>query len=202
MKTENNLVKVWDPLVRIGHWSLVVLFFTAYLTGEDESDLHIYAGYVVMAIILVRIVWGFVGSRHARFSGFVKSPSETLSYLGDFVRGKPQHYLGHNPLGGWMVIALLVSILLVSWSGLEVYGAEGHGPLAKTEISLVSQVYADGDGFESEEEEFWEEIHELFANFTLFLVALHVGGVIASSLVHRENLVRAMITGYKKRDAG
>ncbi|MBI5451616.1 MAG: cytochrome b/b6 domain-containing protein [Gammaproteobacteria bacterium] len=194
------MIKVWDPLVRIGHWSLVALFAIAYLSGDEDSDLHIYAGYALLAIVLLRIVWGLVGSQHARFSDFIKGPVATLSYLRAFMRRQPPHYLGHNPLGGWMVIALLTMLLLVSWSGLKAYAAEGHGPLAQ-HIELIGSAHADDDGGgNGAEDEFWEEAHELLSNLTLLLIGLHVAGVIASSIIHRESLVKAMITGNKRRD--
>lgn len=193
-------VKVWDPAVRLFHWSLVLLFFVAYFTGEDEGSIHIYAGYTICGLVTFRIIWGFIGSRYARFSDFVYGPSAVKKYLESLIARNPTHYIGHNPAGGWMVILLLISISLISWSGLEVYGAEGHGPLAKSEIQLISVAHADSDheGGDSEEEEFWEEIHEFISNFTLFLVFIHIAGVAASSHLHKENLPRAMVTGYKE----
>lgn len=200
-------VYVWDPLVRLFHWSLVVFFFTAWFTGDEENDIHVWSGYAVAALIGFRLLWGFFGSRHARFSDFVRSPGKVLDYMKSLARGKPEHYTGHNPAGGYMVVALLAMLALTTWSGLNVYGAEGHGPLAGNagHVSLISAAHADDDDeTENEEhgdeaaEEFWEEIHEVAANLTLALVFLHVFGVIVSSRLHRENLVRAMITGRKE----
>jgi cytochrome b len=209
----DNPVRVWDPLVRLFHWSLVAAFVTAYLSGDEESLVHVYAGYFIIGLLVFRVALGLIGSRHARFSDFLYSPRRTLQYLGSLRTGKPEHYLGHNPAGGWMVILLLVSLALTSYSGLQVYGLEGHGPLAGGgDVALVAQVHADQDGDEQGErarhagrhkgaaagEEFWEELHEFFANFTVFLVVLHVAGVIVASRLHGENLVRAMITGNKR----
>lgn len=205
-------IKVWDIAVRIFHWSLVVLFFVAYFSGDDDSLLHVYAGYGVLALIVFRVVWGFVGSRHARFADFVVGPAATLRYARSLASGRPLHYLGHNPLGGWMVVALLVSLFATSWSGLVAYGEKGHGPLASLETSVIPPAAANGDDRErrsgrrdqrqrGEEDEFWEEVHEVLSNFTLFLVLLHVLGGLLSSWLHRENLVKAMITGYKPRRA-
>ena len=204
--------RVWDPLIRIFHWSLVAGFSIAWLTGDDAGDLHIYSGYAVIGLITFRLLWGFVGSRYARFSDFIASPAAVVEYLKGIVSGKPRHYLGHNPAGGWMILALLISIAATSYTGLKVYGLEGHGPLAGgTNIELVpSTAWADEDedderaegaeGAEAGEgaEDWWEEIHEFFANLTLFLVFVHVAGVIVSSYVHRENLVKAMLTGDKE----
>jgi cytochrome b len=202
-------VRVWDPLVRLFHWSLVASFAVAYFTGDEESAVHIWSGYIVAGLIAFRVLWGFIGTRHARFSDFLVSPGRVIDYLKSLRSGQPRHYLGHNPAGGWMVIALLVSLAVTTWTGLEVYGAEGHGPLADaTSLSMVAPAYADDDEHGSragrteregdeDGEEFWEELHEVFANLTVLLVLLHVTGVIVSSRLHRENLVKAMITGNK-----
>jgi len=192
-------IKVWDIGVRAFHWSLVILFFIAYVSGEDEESVHIYSGYAVLALVIFRVVWGFIGTKYARFSDFIYGPHTVMQYARSVFSTKPLHYIGHNPLGGWMVVLLLLSLIGVSWSGLEVYGAEGHGPLAGDMI--IAPAIADEGGHDSVksgQEEFWEEIHEVFANFTLFLVILHISGAITASFIHRENLVRAMITGYKK----
>lgn len=197
-------IKVWDPVVRVGHWSLVVLFAVAYLTGEIEVEtLHAWAGYAILGIVLFRILWGFVGTRHARFTDFVFGWRTTAAYARSLLTLRPRHYLGHNPLGGWMAVALLVTLLLVSWSGLELYATEGKGPLAGNTTALVGPAQANGKKdreHEDEDESLWEELHEMVANFCLLLVVLHVGGVLVSSLLHRENLVRAMITGRKRVD--
>ena len=201
-------IRVWDPLVRIVHWSLVLAFGIAYLSGDEENNLHLYAGYVVFALIGFRILWGLVGTRFARFSNFVYSPGSVIKYIKDSVAGRPKHYIGHNPAGGVMIIALLLSLGGVTYSGLKVYAIEeGAGPLAQqsTEISFIKSAHADNDEHEKyggseehEEEEFWEEIHEASANFVLFLVILHIAGVFIVGRLHDENLVKGMITGNKK----
>jgi cytochrome b len=205
---EEQRIKVWDIAVRVFHWSLFVLYFVAYVSGDDESVLHVYAGYGVLALVAFRVVWGFVGTRHARFSDFVFGPAATMRYVRSLVSRKPLHYLGHNPLGGWMVVALLLCLTLTCWSGLEAYGEAGKGPLAAHEIRVVSSAAANderegrierGRRGAAEEDGFWEEAHEVLANLTLFLVFLHVAGVLVGSAVHRENLIKAMITGYKAR---
>jgi len=195
-------VKVWDIAVRVGHWSLVVLFAVAYLTGEiDVETLHAWAGYVILGIVLFRILWGFVGTRHARFTDFVFGWRTTAAYARSLLTLRPRHYLGHNPLGGWMVVALLVTLLLVSWSGLELYATEGKGPLAGGSTVLVGSAQANGkEAREDGGDSLWEDVHEGLASFCLMLVVLHIGGVLVSSLLHRENLVRAMITGRKRVD--
>jgi cytochrome b len=202
--SDQNRVKVWDIAVRVFHWSLVLFFVVSYLTGEEDDDLHIIAGYVVLGLVLFRLLWGLIGTRYARFWNFIYSPRTTIAYARSIMAGKPKHYLGHNPLGGWMVVFLLVSLSFTVWSGLELYAVEeGKGPLANS-LQLVSPAYADDDDRDerkkhSASEEFWEEVHEVFANLTVLLVFLHIAGVIFSSIVHRENLVRGMITGYKRK---
>jgi len=200
-------IKVWDILVRVFHWSLAIFFVLAYITGDELETVHAWAGYVIIGLLVFRVVWGLIGTKHARFSDFIYSPTDILAYLkGLFVNKPTKHYLGHNPAGGAMIIAMLIFLSLSSWSGLKAYEAEGKGPLASAEMSLVSLAQADG-WYEEEHEygeghegdEFWEEVHEAFVNFTLLLIFLHLGGVFLSSIFHRENLVKAMITGRKER---
>ena len=212
MSIEN---RVWDPLVRIFHWGLVLAFAVAYLSGDEESSLHIYSGYVVLGLITFRVLWGLIGTRYARFSNFVYSPKTVIQYLKGLLAKKPKRYMGHNPAGGWMVLAMLLCLAIVSVSGLKVYAIEeGLGPLAgeAPALTVISAAYADDDdddhrknedGHGEDEEEFWEEIHEVSSNFMLLLIFLHIAGVIVSSRLHDENLVKAMLTGKKvsKTDA-
>ncbi len=189
-QSPRKMVKVWDPLVRIFHWSLVSAFFIAYFTEDDLLTLHVYAGYLIGSLLVFRLVWGFIGSRYARFSNFVKPPSVVWAYIKSILTTHPKRYLGHNPAGGAMVIALLLSLVMVTLSGIALYGIEeSAGPLAAS---------LSGAG------EFWEdvveELHEFFANATLALVFFHVLGVIMASLQHKENLVKAMVDGRKPAD--
>jgi len=184
---KETLIRVWDPLVRVGHWLLVVSFFIAYLTEDDFMTLHTWAGYSVTVIILTRIVWGFIGTRYARFSDFVYPLSTVSQFLKDTLILRAKRFIGHNPAGGLMILALIVSLLITTLSGMTVYGAaDNAGPLAPW-LGASSHFL----------EEVFEGIHELFANLTLLLVLVHVMGVVVESLIHRENLVRAMVTGYK-----
>jgi len=128
MSTRN--IKVWDRFVRIFHWSLVGLFTLAYLTGDDAGTVHVWSGYAIVALIASRIVWGFIGSKHARFSDFVRGPSTVFHYLKGLATGKAARTLGHNPAGGWMVLLLVASILATAGSGVIVLGLEGEGPMA------------------------------------------------------------------------
>jgi len=198
-----NTVQVWDPLIRIFHWALVVFFTTAFITGDEESILHIYAGYTVIGLVLFRILLGFIGSDHARFRDFVFGPGKLVDYLKSLVSGNSKRYIGHNPAGGYMVVAMLITLLVVCVTGLKVYAAEGHGPLAvNAETSLIASARAEegsevGEKSENNAEEFWEEIHEAASYFMLVLIALHIIGVVVSGRLHKENLVKAMITGSK-----
>lgn len=177
--------RVWDPVVRIGHWTLVFTFFTAYFT-EGEPPLHLWAGYLLAAVILIRLLWGFVGTRHARFGDFVYTPARIAAYLRGLLRGRPEHFRGHNPAGGLMILLLLLSLALTAGSGMALYAADDHaGPLAGLVAASESA------------EELWEEVHEFFGNLSLLLVIVHVAGAVVSSLLHRENLVKAMVTGRK-----
>ena len=214
MNTTENTIRVWDPVVRIGHWALVFAFFTAYFTEDDFLTQHVWAGYVVGAIICLRLLWGFVGTKHARFKDFVRSPATTLQYIGDLIAHRAKRFLGHNPAGGAMIIALLVSIAGTVSSGLMIYAIEEDaGPLADWVADssvpggipiLISSAFADDDSEDEGEhvdearEEFWEETHEIFANLALFLVGLHIAGVLFSSHAHKENLIKSMVTGRKR----
>lgn len=182
-------IRVWDPLVRTFHWSLVLSFSVAYISGEDESlSLHVWAGYLVGGLVLFRLLWGVVGTRYARFSNIVHPPAQILAYARDLMRGNAQRYLGHNPLGGAMVVALLITLSLATLTGLLLYGAEDSaGPFAG---------WMQGAGHDSAE---WlEELHEFTSHATLALVTVHIAGVLVSSWAHRENLIRAMFTGRKR----
>jgi cytochrome b len=215
MKTIESTEQVWDPIVRVGHWVLVIAFFTAYFTEDDFLIQHVWAGYVVGAILCLRLLWGFVGTKHARFSDFVRSPAITLQYIRDLVTNRAKRFLGHNPAGGAMIVVLLISIAGTVFSGLVLYAIEEDaGPLAgwvadSSAVSgvpiLISRALADDDRPDDEDdhvddprEEFWEETHEFFANLALFLVGLHIAGVLFSSYAHEENLIKAMITGRKR----
>lgn len=202
-------IKVWDVAIRLFHWSLVALFIVAYFSGEGEEgsaseSLHAWAGYIIIGLLLFRIVWGFIGGRYARFSDIIRRPSEIVAYLKGMLSGHPRHYLGHNPAGGIMVIAMLIALAAISWTGLKAYEAEGKGPLVAAQtVAVVPVAKADewgewGEHESGEAEEFWEEAHEAAVNATLLLIVLHLGGVFTSSMLHRENLARAMITGRKR----
>jgi cytochrome b len=180
-------IYVWDPFVRVFHWTLVIAFTLAYfLTEKGLLTVHVWAGYVVGALVVARVIWGFVGPEHARFSDFVYAPGTTLRYVRDLVLFRAERHLGHSPGGGAMIVLLLLFLAATVVTGLIVYGGDQQaGPLAGK--------------FTKETGEAVEEVHELLANITLALVLAHIAAVVLASFVFRENLPRAMITGYKRR---
>jgi cytochrome b len=176
MRTQQEeRVQVWDLLVRLFHWTLVVAFAAAWATGEELQRPHELAGYLIVALLVARVLWGFIGETHARFSDFVRRPAVVIRYLADEARGRAARYIGHNPAGGAMVIALMVTL----------------GLTAATGILMSTGVLGSG--------EWLEEVHEFGAVFALVLVVLHIVGIIWSSALHHENLVKAMVTGWKRR---
>ncbi|WP_456445072.1 cytochrome b/b6 domain-containing protein [Thiolapillus sp.] len=180
-----STIPVWDPLVRIFHWSLVLFFSIAYITEDNFLTVHVWAGYTVALLLAFRLVWGVVGTRYARFSSFITSPKTVVEYMRSMLHFRVAHYLGHNPAAGAMVIALLLSLITVVFSGMSIIAADGQGPLAGTWAARLDAKWM-------------EEIHEFLANLTLLLVFLHVGGVVFSSFLENQNLPRAMLTGKKK----
>lgn len=179
--------KVWDLLVRVGHWTLVAAFATAYITEGEVMPVHAIAGYTIACVVLIRIAWGFVGTKHARFQDFVRGPRMTTNYLGRVLSGQAERHLGHNPAGGVMILLLLIALVGTVSCGMVLYGIEeGAGPLAG---------WVAGAGLD---EDVWEEAHEVLANGVLLLIVLHVLGVIHASRSQGENLVKAMFTGRKR----
>jgi cytochrome b len=164
-------VKVWDTLVRVGHWTLVIGIAAAWFT---RGKWHEWLGYTVLAVVALRMVWGMVGSRYARFAQFVRSPAHTLRYGKQILAHQEPRHLGHNPLGGWMIVALLLTIAGVCVTGW---------------LYTTDRFWG---------EQWMEQLHEVLANAMLALVALHIGGVIFSSLRHGENLVVSMLNGRKR----
>lgn len=210
-------VRVWDLFVRLFHWTVTVAFFITYFTEDDLLTLHVWAGYVIGALVVLRVLWGFFGPKHARFSDFIYPPAAVWRYALDLVRFRGRRYLGHSPAGGAMVLALLAGLAATVWTGLELYAVEENaGPLAYVSAPGASGARADNPpllrvssdeddakearGEREDAEEFWEELHEVLANVMMALVILHIGGVALASVVHRENLPRAMVTGLKRVD--
>ncbi|BCM20885.1 cytochrome b/b6 domain-containing protein [Mesorhizobium sp. J8] len=206
MQAQPSEIQVWDPFVRIAHWTIMLAFFVAYLI-EDATTVHIWAGYVVGGLLVARVAWGFVGPRHARFSDFVTGPLVAISYLWELMRGRAKRYVGHSPAGGAMVLALLAFLAATVATGLVRYAEEkGAGPLAplyaQTLSTMVSQApeQDENEGGEGRVRSSLGEAHEVIASITLALVVFHIVGVLLASLVHHENLAKAMVTGRKHPD--
>lgn len=220
--SDSSEVRVWDPFVRVFHWLLLAAFAAAYISGGEPLWLHSRAGYLVAALVVLRVIWGVAGSKHARFSDFVYPAGTVLSYGRDLLRRKSRRYIGHSPAGGAMVLLLLLSLAGTAVSGMALLAEEKNaGPLAPlfggvavlsvpADVALIAPARADedGDGYEHREangheghergEGVFEEVHEFFGNLTLILAGFHLAGVLFASFAHRENLVRSMITGRKR----
>lgn len=168
-----NRILVWDWPTRVGHWLMALSFLVAYVTGDSEEWrlVHVMAGGALAGLVVFRLVWGLVGTRHARFAAFLRSPVAAGRYLLGLAAGRAEHHTGHNPAGAWAIVALLGLGLLAAASGWPVYQEIGG--------------------------EWLEEFHEGAVNGMLAVVGLHLAGVVVGSVSHRENLARAMLTGYK-----
>ncbi len=171
-----RMVKVWDPLVRVGHWSLVTFVALSWATGEGGKGWHEGLGYAALVVITIRIFWGFIGPRTARFAEFVRAPSATIAYGLRVLAGTEPRYLGHNPLGGWMIVFLITGIALTGFTGWLYTTDQYWG------VKWVG------------------ELHEGLASTLLVLIALHVAGVVFASRRHHENLAAAMLHGRKRAE--
>ncbi|MRR08990.1 cytochrome B [bacterium] len=172
--SNQDTLKVWDIPTRLFHWSLALSFLGAFVTSESErlQNIHITCGYTVLGLIAFRLLWGFVGNTYARFGNFVRGPAAVLRYLRSLLDSHPEHHIGHNPAGAVAIVLLLVLGIATGLSGWANYSEIGGHAM--------------------------EEVHEFCANAMMAVVILHLAGVAVSSLLHRENLVRAMITGRKQ----
>lgn len=167
-------ILVWDWPVRLGHWLMVGGFILAWLTSESETFrlVHAVSGATVLAVATFRLPWGFIGSRYARFVDFVRGPGAVKDYAASLLKLEPAHHVGHNPAGGWAIMLLLGLGILTGVSGWAIYNDIGGHLL--------------------------EELHEGLATAMLTVVFIHVAGVLSGSLMHGENLVRAMVNGRKQ----
>jgi cytochrome b len=166
-------IKVWDPLVRLFHWSLVIFFAANALVLDDDSKWHIWVGYAIVALVLVRIIWGFFGTKYARFTSFPPSAAGSMEQISDIISARKQVHIGHTPLGALMIYNLLVAMLVIGLSGY----------LMTTDM-------------------FWgvewpEEVHEASVLWAEISVVLHIAAVVFESIRTKVNLPRAMFTGYK-----
>ncbi len=172
-----NSVRVWDLPTRVGHWALALLVILAILTSEEKGVLyiiHVASGIGAGAIVLFRLVWGVIGNERARFVDFIHGWTRVRAYIGGLLRLRPVRFIGHNPLGGWMVVALLAVVLLTVATGLVAGGLLGPG-LAKAA----------------------EEVHEALGSLIELMILVHIAGVLVDWWLTRDNLIVAMVTGRK-----
>ena len=177
MNNTPTTIRVWDAPTRVFHWLFVFCFAGAYLTSESErwSLVHITLGYTLGGLIAFRLVWGFVGTRYARFTSFVQGPAAVVRYAKSMASGKPQHFVGHNPVGAVAIVLLILSGIAIVATGYAAFNEIGG--------------------------EWVAELHEVSSHIMLILVGIHIVGVIVASRLHRENLARAMVTGNKQGSA-
>lgn len=189
--SRQRTIRVWDLPTRLFHWSLLVLVALAWISSEADGvlfNIHIITGIAILAMIVFRIIWGVIGSRYALFTDFVKGWTKVRDYGKQLVSFQVPYHSGHNPLGGWMIIALLGALTLTAFSGLFVSDDGYSGPLARTISPWLSHAM--------------EDAHEGVAGLLGLLVGFHVLGVLLHGLISRENLPRAMWSGYKSVPAG
>ncbi|MDO8264662.1 MAG: cytochrome b/b6 domain-containing protein [Gallionella sp.] len=169
-------ILVWDVPTRVFHWLLVLSFTGAFLTAESERsrDIHVVLGYTLLGLIAFRLLWGFFGTRYARFRSFLFKPGEIVAYVRSLFKGKPAHYVGHNPAGSVAIWLLLILGISTGVTGVMLFQDVGGKAV--------------------------EELHEFVSNAMLAVVLIHIAGVVVSSLMHRENLVRSMVTGFKSAE--
>jgi cytochrome b len=173
VNSEKAKILVWDAPVRVFHWLMVFSFAGAYLTAESERWrlIHVTLGYTLGGLVAFRIVWGLIGTRYARFSSFVRGVTSVKRYIVSLLDGKPEHHVGHNPAGAVAIVLLLLASIVIVATGWGVYNDTGGKVV--------------------------EKLHEASANFMLLIVIVHIAGVVISSWLHHENLIRSMVTGKK-----
>ena len=179
-------IRVWDLPTRLFHWILVALIIAQWWTAEQSStmDYHVWGGYAVLTLVLFRLIWGFVGSETVLFSDFVRGPGAALLYAKALMRGETPHYLGHNPMGGWSILALLILLLIQAGTGL----------FANDDIMTEGPLYA----WVSKDTSDWlTTLHRFNFNLLLAMIAVHLSAVFFYLLVKRENLIHPMLSGRK-----
>ncbi len=186
--TKQQQIRVWDPLVRLFHWLLAACFLVAYVLEDDMLKLHVLAGSIVFGLIIFRLIWGVMGTQYSRFADFICSFKQIIQHLRDLVRMRPAQHTGHTPVGGVMIVLLLFGLLILTLSGVMLYALEGASvPFA----GLLSGVDLDTTIL-------IESIHGWLADVLMLFVLFHIAGVFFESFLQKQNLIRAMITGYKQ----
>jgi len=180
---------VWDPLVRIFHWLLVVCFLVAYILEDEMLNLHLLAGSIVLGLLIFRLIWGVVGTQYSLFSEFPCSFRDVIQHLRGLIHLHPSHHTGHTPTGGVMIFLLLAGLLMLTASGVLLYSIENSAVpfsrlMAEVDLDTILLI---------------EKLHGLIADLLAFSVLFHIAGVLVESVLQKQNLIRAMVTGYKKR---
>lgn len=177
---------IWDFPTRLFHWTLVICFAVAWFTAESDPWLavHVFCGYLMLGLVAFRVVWGFVGSHFSRFASFGFNPKGALAYLKEVASGQAERFVGHNPTGSLVIYLLLALIVVIGVSGILTLGAEEQHGLAASWFTFTQGAL-------------FKPIHEMAATVMLLLVGVHIAGVVVESLLHKENLARAMVNGHK-----
>ena len=194
----------WDPLLRLAHWGIAVVVIANYAFTKEGGSVHIALGWAGMALVLLRLIWGFVGPREARFASFPPNPMAALRHLGGLLRGKAPQYPSHNPAGALMAYALWACLGVITLTGL---GMSGISPFAQADLEAAVaegdwSVLVEDDGEaqgESPYGDVLEEVHEVAANLILILAVLHVAGVAVESRALRRNLLAPMLITRRGR---
>lgn len=183
-------VKVWDPFVRVFHWTLLLAFAVALMTEFGELKLHVFAGYTVALLVSLRIVWGVIGDANAKFSDFIYPPAVVVAHMKDMARLRHKRYMGHNPAAGTMALLLIICLAATTLTGVLTYGAkEISGPFSAILLDYGWRYGSD-----------LENTHNFLAWLTVGLSVLHVSGALVESVLHKENLVLSMFTGFKRNE--
>lgn len=188
MKTPVQTIPVWDLPVRLFHWTLVILLAISWLTAEEGGDAmsyHMWSGYTILTLVLFRLAWGLWGSYHARFKNFLRGPRTTFAYALTFFKGRTPAYAGHNPLGGWMIIVLLLLLLVQAVTGL----------FANDDIAVEGPLYA---WVSKDTSDFLTRVHHLNIDIVWILIGMHVAAAFYYLIVKRENLIVPLFTGRKR----
>lgn len=178
--------RIWDLPVRITHWSLAFSFFGAFITAEVNFTIHMWFAFLCLTLVIFRVFWGLIGSQTARFTQFVKAPKAAANYLLGLLKFKPQHFWGHNPLGGYVVLAILGLMAVVVMAGTFASDDGFYGPWARSVSHGASDLLKD--------------LHEVLANFLMFIVAVHIAAVLFYKFILRDDLIKPMVTGTREDD--
>lgn len=198
---------LWDPVVRLTHWGVAVAVLINALLNKGGSLTHVSLGWLAMALLLMRLVWGVLGPVEARFSAFPPNPVAALRHMGQLLSGRVDHYRSHNPAGALMVYAFWVTLVVVIATGLYLTGGETPMQVAADQAAVASGDWSalikDSEGESPDEDKGLrhtaEEVHDVAANLLLFLAALHVAGVFVESRAMRRNLVKPMVLGDRRK---